>query len=94
MFESDVKSYEEIVKKHVKVDLSQGEHDALTHFVFNVGESGFKASTLLRKLNSGNYDGVPDEMRRWNKGIVDGEKVVIDGLKKRREVEVEIYNKK
>ncbi|WP_366141535.1 glycoside hydrolase family protein [Pseudodesulfovibrio sp.] len=37
MFENDVKTHEEIVKKYVKVDLSQGEYDALTHFVFNVG---------------------------------------------------------
>lgn len=66
----------------------------MMHFVFNVGESGVKTSTLLKKLNSDNYDGVPDEMRRWNKGTVDGEKVVIDGPKKRREDEVEIFNKK
>ena len=89
-----MRTHEEIVKKHVKVDLSQGEYDALTHYVFNVGESGLKTSTLLKKLNSGNYEAVPDEMRRWNKGTVDGEKVVIDGLNKRRENEVEIYNKK
>ncbi|WP_319469516.1 lysozyme [uncultured Pseudodesulfovibrio sp.] len=94
VFENDVTEHEKIIKKHVKVNLSQGEYDALVHFVFNVGEPGFKTSTLLKKLNDGNYEGVPDEMRRWNKGTVDGQRQVIEGLKNRREDEVEIFNRK
>jgi GH24 family phage-related lysozyme (muramidase) len=94
VFEKDVSTHEEIIKKYVEVDLSQGEFDALAHVVFNVGEPGFKTSTLLKKLNSGDYKGVPDEIRRWDKGTVNEEKIVIDGLKNRREDEIEIYNKK
>lgn len=95
VFEKDVQAHEEIVKKHVKVDLSQGEYDALVHFVFNVGESKFKTSTLLKKLNSGDYKGVPDEMRRWNKvTLKDGRREVSKGLINRREEEIEIFNKK
>jgi len=41
----------------VKVKLSQNQLGALTDFEFNVGRDKFAHSTLLRKLNAGNYSG-------------------------------------
>ncbi len=45
-------------------------------------------STLLKKLNNGQYDQVPAQLMRWDKA---GGKVV-PGLKKRRESEVKLWN--
>ena len=53
------------VRRVVKVDLSQGEFDALTSFVFNLGVGRLASSTLLRKLNAGDYAGAQAEFPRW-----------------------------
>ena len=49
----------------VVVGLAQYEFDSLTSFVFNVGVHAFEISTLLRKLNGGDYGSVPSEMNRF-----------------------------
>lgn len=46
--------YEKAVEQSVKVPLAQHEFDALVHFTYNVGVSGFKRSKLLKLLNAGN----------------------------------------
>lgn len=53
LFSKDLKKYEDMVTRNVKVPLLQHEFDALVHFVYNVGETGFKSSKLLKNLNSG-----------------------------------------
>lgn len=55
------------VNKNVKVKLTQGQFDALVDFDFNIGDDQFLASTLLRKLNAGDYAGAAAEFKRWNK---------------------------
>jgi len=53
------------VAKGVKVKLTQGQYDALVSFVFNVGETQFYRSTLLRKINAGDCWGAGAEFDRW-----------------------------
>jgi lysozyme len=36
----------------------------LVVFVFNIGNGSFAASTLLKKLNAGDYNGAADELLR------------------------------
>jgi lysozyme len=55
LFKEDVKEYEEMVERNVKVPLRQNQFDALVHFVYNVGEGNFRKSKLLKALNSGNF---------------------------------------
>ena len=50
---------------NVKVSLTQGQYDALFSFIYNVGSGAFISSTLLKKLNGGDYASVPAEMLRW-----------------------------
>lgn len=77
------------VKSLVKVSLNDNQLDALTSFAYNVGLGAFEGSTLLKKLNDGKYEEVPGEMRRWNKsGGQENE-----GLKSRREKEIELWGK-
>lgn len=47
------------------VPLTQGELDAYTSFVFNVGQGAFARSTLLKQLNAGNRVAACDQLLRW-----------------------------
>jgi len=53
------------INTNVKVDLTQGQFDALFSFIYNVGSGAFEKSTLLKKLNKGDYASVPSEMLKW-----------------------------
>ena len=75
------------VMNAVSVDLTPGQYAALVDFVFNVGSSNFKNSTLLKKINSGQHDNVPVQLKRW---IRAGGKVY-QGLVTRRENEIDLY---
>lgn len=79
-----------VVEKHVHVPLTVERRAALASFVFNFGETKFRTSTLLRKLNSGDAAGACTEMRRWVKGKVNGVWHVFKGLVDRRAVEREL----
>ncbi|HIC2869530.1 TPA: lysozyme [Enterobacter kobei] len=80
-------SYEGDVSRLVKVGLTQGQFDALVSFTYNLGARSLSTSTLLRKLNAGDYAGAADEFLRWNKA---GGKV-LNGLTRRREAERALF---
>ena len=80
-------SYESDVSRLVKVGLTQGQFDALVSFTYNLGARTLSTSTLLRKLNAGDYAGAADEFLRWNKA---GGKV-LNGLTRRREAERALF---
>src|SRR6478752_6458747 len=79
----DLHAVEKHVKDPVKVHLSQNQFDALVSLVFNIGGGAFKGSTLLKKLNAGDYAGAADQFLVWNRA---GGKV-LKGLTTRRESE-------
>lgn len=79
--------YESDVSKMVKVKLTQGQFDALVSFAYNLGARALSTSTLLKKLNAGDYAGAADEFPRWNKA---GGKV-LPGLTRRREAERALF---
>ena len=80
-------SYESDVSRLVKVGLTQGQFDALVSFTYNLGARSLSTSTLLRKLNAGDYATAADEFLRWNKA---GGKV-LNGLTRRREAERALF---
>lgn len=82
-FENDSAKYESAVSKLVTVTLNQFQFDALVCLVFNIGIQAFKDSTLLRKLNAGDYAGAANEFTRWCRN--DGKKML--GLYRRRYAE-------
>jgi lysozyme len=84
----DLVRFEQVVQNEVRVDLNQNQFDALVSFSFNVGTQAFKNSTLLKVLNDGLYEEVPDQLRRWVKA---GGKTV-QGLVNRRENEINLWN--
>ena len=83
----DLVKYENAVDRLVKVPLTQNQFYALVSFAFNVGEGALAKSTLLKKLNAGNYDAVPAELMKWTKG---GGKE-LPGLVRRRRAEAAMW---
>lgn len=86
-FEADNALAEAAVTRLVQVPLTQGQFDALTDFVFNLGEARLKKSTLLRKLNAGDYDGAGREFPRW---VHAGQKI-LPGLVTRARGRVDLW---
>lgn len=84
LMRKDARSKIDSVATNVTVPLTQEQFDALVSFTFNVGEHNFETSTLLRKLNSGDFEAVPGELARWNKVTINGSKVASNGLTRRR----------
>lgn len=78
---------ERCIQNMVKVDLTQQEYDALCSFIFNLGCSAFRNSTLLRKLNDGDFDGAAEQFAKWNHA----DNKVILGLTHRRQAERELF---
>ncbi|OKH14871.1 hypothetical protein NIES592_08315 [Fischerella major NIES-592] len=79
------------VQGMVKVPLNTNQLDALTSFAFNVGDGALQKSTLLRKLNAGDYAGAAAEFGRWNKGEHRGVKQELPGLTRRRKAERDLF---
>ena len=87
LFDQDVLWVEQAIADHVKVPLNQNQYDALASWIFNVGATAFKKSTLLRKLNAKDYEGAAQEFPRWNKQ----KGKVLRGLVRRRAEEMEYF---
>lgn len=84
----NVAKFEQAVNDSVTVELPQPVFDAMVSFSFNVGVAGFKSSTALKKLNSGNFSEACRWLLPWNKITVyengRAKKVEDEGLKNRR----------
>lgn len=81
------KNVEPYINSLVKLPLKQSQFDALCSFIYNVGAGNFKASTMLKKLNKGDYAGAGEQFALWNKA---GGKVN-DGLTARRAKEKSLF---
>ena len=90
LLEEDIAKFEKYVNDNVIVELNQSQFDALVAWTFNLGVGNLRQSTMLRKLNEGDYQSVPSEMNRWNKA---GGKT-LDGLIRRRKAEGLLFESK
>ena len=88
ILEKDVMLAENAINKYVKIPLTQNQFDALVCFVFNVGRTNFKTSTLLKFINEQLWDKIPKQFMRW----VYHDKKLIKGLENRRKIEVRLWN--
>ena len=84
-----VDGFEREVSKLMR-EVNQNQFDAVLSFVYNLGITNFKKSTLLKRINNNPSD--PDiayQFSQWNKA---GKKVLL-GLTRRRKAEAELYFK-
>ena len=87
MLVEELEEYEGYINNMVHCSLSQHQFDALVSWVYNLGSTNLKNSTMLKVLNAGKYNEVPAQMKRWNKA--GGE--ILDGLIRRREAEAALF---
>jgi lysozyme len=94
LFVQDVERMEAGINRYVTVPLTDNQFSALVVFCFNVGIGdpaqkidGFSTSTMLKKLNAGDYAGAAEQFPRWNKS---GGKVM-GGLITRRAAEQKLF---
>jgi lysozyme len=63
----DVQKFEGALKQCVRVPLHQHEYDAFLSLAYNIGPGAFCGSTLVRRLNAGDYTGACAEILRWDR---------------------------
>lgn len=83
----DLADYEYAINTNITQTLNQHQFDALVSWAFNVGAGAVARSTLRKLLNAGNFEAVPDQLKRWNKA---GGRV-LQGLVNRRNTEVSMW---
>jgi lysozyme len=78
------------IRAMIKQPLNENQFSACVSLAYNIGTGGFKKSSVLRKLNVNPIDPtIADSFRLWNKGGG----VVLKGLVRRREAEIQLYFK-
>jgi lysozyme len=65
LLDQDIADAEAAVARLVVVALTANQRAALTSLVYNIGVGRFASSTLLRRLNAGDYVGAAAEFDRW-----------------------------
>lgn len=99
LLRADVKAFADAVNKAVSREITQAMFDAFVSICFNTGpgkkgqkdgvitlKSG-QPSTLLRKLNAGDFAGAANEFLKWTKAGG----AVLKGLETRRKAERELF---
>jgi lysozyme len=90
MLASELDEYEGYIRDMVECDLEQCQFDALVAWVYNLGPTNLRSSTMLKRLNANDLDDVPNQIKRWDKA---GGKVLA-GLVRRREAESLLFEGK
>ncbi len=88
MLLADLEDAVRCVNRKVTAAISQGQFDAMVDFCFNAGRGNFLQSTLLRKVNAGDFAGAAAQFGLWVHA--DGE--VVPGLVRRRQAEAEMFS--
>lgn len=83
----DVRRFAAGIEDLLEVKVSDNQFCALVSFAYNCGLGALRTSTLLRLLNQGAHDAVPEQLMRWNK--VNGK--VSAGLRNRRAAEASLW---
>jgi GH24 family phage-related lysozyme (muramidase) len=89
LLQQDAREVLDAMQRRIRVELSQGQVDALCSWGFNCGAGVFQTSTLVRMLNAGNHAVVPAELEKWSKG--GSPPRTIQGLLNRRRAEGKLY---
>lgn len=65
-FIEDTQDAVNCINHHVTAGINQNQFDALVSFVYNLGCFNFEQSTLLHKLNAGDFAGAAEEFLKWD----------------------------
>ena len=87
----DLKKFADGVRDRISVTVSNNAFAALVSFSFNVGLGAFGGSTLCRRLNAADSKRAAAEFPKWVKGTINGKKVTLPGLVRRRNAERKLF---
>jgi lysozyme len=71
--------------------LSQNQIDALSSFIFNVGQHAFQTSTVLRRVNEGALLEAACAIDLWRRAEIQGDQIIVDALVRRRAAEKALF---
>ncbi|SQD76522.1 glycoside hydrolase family protein [Moritella yayanosii] len=93
LFKGDLSPFVNTIKNKVKVSVTQNEFDAMVILAFNIGQTGFSSSSVLKMVNdpltTTSYTTLEKAWKAWDKS----QGKVSRGLTNRRQAEWNIYNK-
>lgn len=87
----DLQMFEQGVLSACTITPNQHQFDAFVSLSFNIGLGAFRRSTALRRHNEGDFDAAAGAIEMWNKGTINGQRVVLRGLVRRRAAEKALY---
>lgn len=88
LLDKDVEWAEKAVNSSLNgYSLTQNQFDALVSLTYNIGATGFKNSTVVKRIKVGDYNGAAEALTWWNK--VKGK--VNKGLVSRRAREKQLF---
>lgn len=90
---SQAKEAERTVQALVKVVISDFQFVSLVSFISHIGSRNFAGCSVLRQLNAGNYERVPNMIMRWRTGALSSKasSVVKQDYVDRRLFEAELF---
>jgi lysozyme len=65
LFLKDILDIEDEINQLIKINLNDNEYTAIVSFIYNIGITRFRTSTLLKLLNQNNKQLVANEFIRW-----------------------------
>lgn len=77
------------IKELVRTELTKNQILALESFITDRGEEIFKNSNLLKAINRGDFDAVPNELAKWT--VINGKRC--PKLVELREKEIALFTK-
>lgn len=83
----DVERFAKEVRAALAREVSPAQFSALVSFAFNVGMGAFRTSSVLKRVNDGDFDAVPERLKLW----VKAKGRTFPGLVRRRAAEAEMF---
>ncbi len=91
LLQLDLITFGNYIDQKVKVSLKQGQYDALSSLVYNWGCANFGRSMGLSLLNQGRYDKAAIEFFSKGRGVVNVSGKFFEGLYRRRQAELKLW---
>lgn len=88
---ADVKEAERAVREFITVPLNENEFSALVSLAYNMGTAAFARTHVVQHLNNGDRKAAADAFRHIVAARINGERVVLDALKRRRVAERALF---
>lgn len=91
ILDRDMAKFAQGVQAVLKQRPTDNQLGAFASLCMNIGLTAFRKSTAVRRFNAGDIDGAADAITMWNKATVNGKKVKLRGLVRRREAERALF---